>query len=195
LNTVHSQTPLLIVVGGTPATGKSTLAASIADDLSLPMFSKDVLKETLFDALVDRPEMRAIPALSQTISDLALSSLLSIATELVSRNVGMVLEADFRPSDGERLFTPFLNSTIMRQVHCTIAERELEERHLERTEEGNRHPVHVDDLEKVKIHLEAGDFEPLRLPIPLLSVDSTDGYHPSLEQIVAFARTGAGASI
>ena len=194
MNTVHSQTPLLIVVGGTPATGKSTLAASIADDLSLPMFSKDVLKETLFDALVDGPEMSASPELSQTISDLALASLLSIATELVSRKVGMVLEADFRPNDGQRLFAPFLNSTMMRQVHCTVEERELEERHLERTEEGNRHPVHVDDLEKVKIHLEAGDFEPLWLPIPLLSVNTTDGYHPSFEKIVAFARTGSGAS-
>jgi predicted kinase len=190
LNTVHSQTPLLIVVGGTPATGKSTLAASIADDLGLLMFSKDVLKETLFDG----PEMSASPELSQTISDLALASLLSIATEFVSRNVGMVLEADFRPNDGQRLFAPFLNSIMMRQVHCTVEERELEERHLERTERGNRHPVHVDDLEKVKIHLEAGDFEPLRLPIPLLSVNTTDGYHPSVEKIVASARTGFGAS-
>lgn len=40
-----------ILIAGLPACGKSTLAASLADALALPLFSKDEIKERLFDAV------------------------------------------------------------------------------------------------------------------------------------------------
>jgi predicted kinase len=41
----------IVVVCGPPASGKTTLARAIADDLRLPLLSKDAVKEVLFDAL------------------------------------------------------------------------------------------------------------------------------------------------
>ncbi|MDP1712662.1 MAG: AAA family ATPase [Candidatus Nanopelagicaceae bacterium] len=41
----------LIIVNGLPGSGKTTLATQLADELSLPLFSKDAIKETLADAL------------------------------------------------------------------------------------------------------------------------------------------------
>lgn len=190
MNASEITRPLMIVVDGTRATGKSTLARQIADELSLPSFSKDALKETLYDALVDGHETKASPEMSEKINTLALSTLISIANELVSRNVGIVLEADFRPEVGKDLFAPFMKSATLRQIHCKVQERELENREGQRQQEGDRHPVHVDDLEKVKTQIHAGDFEPIPVPIPLLLVDSTNGFHPPLEEIVTFARTG-----
>ncbi len=190
MNASEINRPLMIVVGGTPTTGKSTLARQIADELSLPSFSKDAIKETLYEALLDGYETKASPEMSEKISDLALSTLISIANELVSRNVGIVLEADFRPEVGRRLFAPFIDSATLRQIHCRVQEQKLEERQNQRRQDGDRHPVHVDDFEKMKIQIHAGDFEPIPLPIPLLLVDSTNGFQPSLEQIVTFARTG-----
>lgn len=41
----------LIIVNGLPGSGKSTLAKELATQMSLPLFSKDAIKETLADAL------------------------------------------------------------------------------------------------------------------------------------------------
>ena len=43
--------PLVVVVGGAPGTGKTTLAAPLAKALELPFLSKDLIKETLMDSL------------------------------------------------------------------------------------------------------------------------------------------------
>ena len=43
--------PLLIVVTGPPASGKTTLSRRIANDLHLPLISRDGIKEILFDGL------------------------------------------------------------------------------------------------------------------------------------------------
>lgn len=43
--------PVYVLVSGLPGSGKSTLAPPLAAALGLPMFSKDVIKEALWDAL------------------------------------------------------------------------------------------------------------------------------------------------
>src|SRR5262249_58176789 len=43
--------PLLVVVTGPPASGKSRLAEELAESLGLPLVTKDGIKETLFDTL------------------------------------------------------------------------------------------------------------------------------------------------
>ena len=40
-----------ILVSGLPATGKSTMAAYLSKQLGIPVFSKDAIKERLFDTL------------------------------------------------------------------------------------------------------------------------------------------------
>jgi hypothetical protein len=67
-------------------------------------------------------------------------------------------------------------------------------RYVARADEGNRHPGHRDH-ERIAEH-RAGqrtpkwDYydEPLDLAIPTLRIDTTDGYRPSFEEIVAFAK-------
>ena len=43
--------PLVLIVAGPPASGKTTLARSLAESLTLPPFVKDDFKEVLFDTL------------------------------------------------------------------------------------------------------------------------------------------------
>ncbi len=41
----------MIIVNGLPGTGKTTLARGLAADVRLPVFSRDGIYETLYDAL------------------------------------------------------------------------------------------------------------------------------------------------
>jgi len=43
--------PLLVIIGGLPGTGKSTLGSFLSQELSFPCVSKDGIKETLYDTL------------------------------------------------------------------------------------------------------------------------------------------------
>ncbi len=45
------EAPLLVVVTGPPAAGKTTIAREIARRLHLPLIAKDTIKEALFDGL------------------------------------------------------------------------------------------------------------------------------------------------
>ena len=61
--------PLVILVNGLPATGKTTLARRLATDLRLPLLAKDAIKETLFDTLgwSDRVWSRRLGAVTFTL--------------------------------------------------------------------------------------------------------------------------------
>lgn len=82
--------PLLIIIGGKLATGKSTLARRRADDLGLPFFSKDALKETLFDALgiADR-------AWSRQLGIASFALLRTISESLLNAGQSLIVEANF----------------------------------------------------------------------------------------------------
>jgi predicted kinase len=48
---MHPAEPLAVLVNGLPGSGKTTLARTVARHLGLPLFSKDVIKETHADVL------------------------------------------------------------------------------------------------------------------------------------------------
>ena len=41
----------LILISGMPASGKSTMAVHLSRELGIPMFSKDAIKERLYDSV------------------------------------------------------------------------------------------------------------------------------------------------
>lgn len=71
--------PLLVLVNGAPASGKSTLAARLARELALPLIAKDALKEVLFDTLgaPDHARSRELSAASYDLIYAVIGSLQS----------------------------------------------------------------------------------------------------------------------
>ena len=179
----------LILISGMPATGKTTLARLVADALGWPLFTKDRFKELLFDsgaydaATFDRAQ-------SRLIGTQAVALLRSVADSLLGSGASVILESNFLPGLATIDFGPGVQTVAIRQVHCTTAPALFLARYEARIALGSRHAVHCDAEALPELRARVGtDLDgPIPLDAPLLTVDTTDGYAPSLEDVFAFCR-------
>jgi predicted kinase len=180
----------LVIVAGLPASGKSTLAERIANELDWPLFTKDRFKEQLYDAGSFDPDQFDRPA-SGVLGAQATAILLDVVTTLIGTGVNVVVESNFRPHLARRDLGPLLEIAEGRQVHCTLDRSVLIDRYRARFERRERHPVHVDSvaIHELEDQIDAGYGEPLPLDVPLLRVDTLDDYDPGLPEILAFCRS------
>ena len=180
-----SREPRLIIINGPPASGKSTLGQQIAAGLGVPYLSKDDIKEEMYDSLgkIER-------AISRKLGETAMRLMYTVAGQILESGHGVVIEANFYKGISENDLSRLIAVSDAVMVHCTAPPEELTERYVERAETGERHPVHddgskVDDLEK---ELEEGTYEPLDLGIPLILVDTTEDFSPSVAEILSRLR-------
>ncbi len=170
----HPVAPVLVVITGAPATGKTTLGRQIGHDFALPFFSKDDVKDRLFDALgwSDREWSRKMGSASFQL-------LFAIAEAQLAAGRSLILEANFRPDfDTPRFFdliarypcAPF-------QVYCDAAPDTILSRFQARWEAGARHPGHAEHEQMtdfVANHLTPGAYAPLAIGGALHMLDTTD---------------------
>ena len=184
--------PLLVILGGTPASGKSTLAALLARELRLPLLARDTLKEALMDRLgaPSRARSRELGAASYAL-------LYVVLDRLLEAGVGAILESNFSRGLEAELHRPVARSRAV-QIHCRVPPELSRSRYVERAASGNRHPGHHDaaaeTLADLDANLAARRHDPLDLGIPLLTVETTDGYDPDLATILAFIKTDQSAT-
>ena len=169
-----SQSAVLVVVTGAPATGKTTLGRRLGHDFALPFFSKDDMKEGLFDALgwSDREWSRKIGAASFRL-------LFAIAEAQLAAGRSLILEGNFRPE----FDTPRFRALLTRhpcapfQVYCAASPDVLLSRFEARWEAGARHPGHAEHEQMADFaanHLTLGAYAPLALGGALHTLDTTD---------------------
>jgi predicted kinase len=182
---MQSSAPSLVIISGAPGSGKTTLARRLAFDLRLPLLSKDELKEALADA-IGAPE--DVPA-SMWLGAGAYAVLYLVAQQLLESRTGLIIESNFRRGVSETELQPLLAWSDPGLIHCTAAPGVVQRRYAERHDRGVRHPAHLDADRAVALadDLAAGRFEPLDLPIPTQSVDTTDGWRPPYEEVRDFA--------
>ncbi len=180
--------PLIVIVGGAPGTGKTTLAVPLAKTLELTLLSKDLIKESLMDSLG-----ASDLATSQRIGSATWELLYRVAGWLLDVGVGSVIEGNFGARAREPL-TRLTSRSRAVQISCRCADSLSQERYARRSVAPDRHPGHMDEVRIERGQLATSTFGPLDLGIPTLTVDTTDGYRPTLEQIVQFAEGGAMGS-
>lgn len=169
------QKPTLIIVNGLPGSGKSTLAARLAQDLRLPLFSRDTIYETLFEALVNDGE-NAPSALGVAAFRLLYES----AASVLAVHQSVIVEgffgrpdlrtAEFLDLQCRHAFTPL-------QILCKADGALLVERFLARAGSPGRHNAHaladMAWLEQNRERLLRGELEPLALGGQVLEADTT----------------------
>lgn len=181
--------PTLIVVTGRPGAGKSTLAHALARAVRCPLLSRDEIKEGLVHATGELGEPGGEAQRRAT------DAFFDALAVLLGRGVTVVAEAAFQHQVWAPRLEPLRGSVGVRLVLCDVPPEVARARHVERgLADPARERFHHDHVVRVARAggdwraLPIGQYEPPRSDFPTLVVDTTDGYRPAFEEIVAFAR-------
>ena len=125
-------------VSGRLGAGKSSLAAPLAAELGYSLVMKDLIKETLHDALYEPGDGEIDPAWSQRLGSASMVLLFTLA----ARAGDMVIEANFHPHYGYELdkLRGLGGRTV--EVHCACPAEVAHARYNARS----RHEVHLGTL-------------------------------------------------
>jgi len=125
-----------MIILGSPASGKTTLARRLAAEFRVPCLCKDDIKEALFDVLgvADRAD-------SKRLSDASFAAELRVARTQLEAGLSCMLEGNWAPQHAAAML-PILDATGARsaQVWCRANPLEIVRRFTSRT----RHAGHLD---------------------------------------------------
>lgn len=179
--------PKLIIIGGPPATGKTTTAKMLVKELGYILVSMDVIKESLFDncGSIDR-------VWSQDVGRLAFPVFKRFIEMYLERGVSVIAEATFLyPNDAEWLhdYSNRFDADLYQVWHESdpLVRRA---RFIDRANSEERHPGHCDSLQQVMDEFDAKFFNRSYIPLPLkaqtLVLNTTDFTNVDRTKIVQF---------
>ena len=171
----------LIIVSGASASGKTQLSEYLRDELKFPLLTKETFKETLMDVWPPANREETVK-----IGEGTWPLLFTAIEMLVDYVPGLIAEANFQTGFTEPRIEPYLSRCECILIYCH-ADRETTLARIEsRKDDPDRHAGHFDQdaLPTLFNLIEKGAYR-LDLPgVPLIDVDTTDGYHPSINQIL-----------
>lgn len=151
----------IVYISGSPGSGKSTLAFSLAAELGYSLLTKDLVKETLHDALYVPGEDELDLAWSRRLGAASFAILWTVA----ARAGDMIIEANFHPHNDEALAQLGSLGPHTVEVHCACPPEVAHARYNARS----RHEVHQGTMP-----LSAWDKYDRPVGIgPLIAVDTT----------------------
>lgn len=128
-----------ILVTGIPAAGKSTMAEYLSEYFSIPMISKDTIKEVLFDYVGFRSREEKVK-----LGTASMHIMYYMAEQLMKLNQPFILENNFEYASKEGL-NNILEKYAYKAITLTLTGDygKIYERFVERNESKDRHRGHV----------------------------------------------------
>jgi predicted kinase len=164
----------LVLVAGPPGSGKTTLARLLAGDLGCSLLRKDAIKEPLGDRMPPATETE-----SKQLGLTAVAVLYALVREQLDVGMPVVVDHAFHQALASEL-VPLTEAASTVVLHCHAPEEVLAARVAARRGAGDRHPVHFDEAIRWDL------YRPMELQVPLLLVDTSEGYRPDYPTIVSF---------
>jgi predicted kinase len=188
--TAANPLPSLIVVAGRPGAGKTTLAHALAKTIRCPAICRDEIKE----GFVNTTGQIGTPG--DAIAWHLYDAFFDTVELLLGRQITLVAEAAFGHALWAKKAQRLGELARIRVIVCDLAPELARARHIERgLADPLRERFHYDRAVKASRDAESppiGGYEPPHLDVPTLTVDTSDGYRPVFEEIVAFARAREG---
>ena len=181
--------PTIIIVTGRPAAGKSTLAKWISQQLKLPLVSKDMIREELFDRLGWKDRKWA-----QELGKASVDMMFYFARAELEVGHSIIMDNSFYPSVSNPRFQTLKEQFDAKsmQIVCNSDRETLFQRFRSRADSGSRHPGHGDEdvLDQLYANLDSKSSQILEIGGSVIEVDTTDfakvDYQEILKQVKSF---------
>jgi adenylate kinase family enzyme len=172
--------PLLIVITGKPASGKTTLAHIISKEIKCPVISRDELKEGHINT-TGIPHNQSNASVNLYINETFFQTI----DILISKRISIIIEAAFQHKLWQPKLLEFINKADVRILICETNTELTKTRFNERLSNNtDRKKFHGDEQGERLIEI----YESVNIEAPILYVDTTDNYNPSIKKIISFIK-------
>ncbi len=150
---------MMIVVSGSPASGKTTLSHALSSHFSLPILSSDKLGEWLYDdAKVHDIKTR------HAISAAAYSLMFRLIEEFLQHKSSFIVESCFHPELAAPQIKKIMGDQKVLEVFLFAPNKDLiVERYKKRMSTPGRHAAHRDSekVDHLRRHMDEVDYQPI----------------------------------
>jgi predicted kinase len=176
--------PLLVVVTGRPASGKTTLAHILTNELKCPLLSRDELKEGYLNTAGTQHSQ-----LDQAVTWHIYDTFFEAIDLLLSKGISIIVEAAFQDKSWKPKLLNLVDKAVIKIIVCNLAEDIAESRFASRLlDDPNRVKFHGDNLVKEQKGVLTETYEPPQMDVPILEVDTNENWKPTVKEIISFIK-------
>jgi predicted kinase len=173
---------MLVVVSGPSGSGKTTLAHRLAAVVGCPAICRDEIKEGMAHATPG-----FVPSPGDPLTMRTLVAFFDVIGLLIGHGTTVVAEAAFQDHVWRPRLEVLRSQAEIRIVHCQVDAEVAYERIAERSASTASRAAHADAAHDRDRWIRSHQvFQRIDLPVPTLTVDTTNDYDPGLPEIATF---------
>jgi adenylate kinase family enzyme len=183
--------PRVVLLTGSPGSGKSTLGREVSQQLRVPFIARDEIRGgLLFSAGAWGTQLERFPT-----GDEAVEIFLCTVERLLASEVSCIVEYVVRrnrPQDLDRIMA--LGNCVVVMTNCLDPMERVRRRNMEDRLAASKAVLDAAGFTSINDHTEAVVARMhevqtemrVTFPVPVLEVDTTSRYDPSLEEVLTF---------